>query len=292
MIKNFKSKFFKTTLWFVLFFVVLFVSRLIYGYYNPGLSNTDNYSPDFFQSISDLRKNYASEKMKGDYMEAPLSEGSSQKYEKTAYLRIKSSQFSQDEAEIRSKAKQFNAVIQYEQNQGRVGNREIHLLVGVHPELFDSLYQVYNRIGSLKGTEITKVDKTNEYRQLNAKKASIEKTLQSLNELKAKGGEIPDFVSLNEKILEMEEKAQELGVELGNFNTANEFCTIKISMAESKAAAIITFSHRIKVAFLWAAEYFVRSVLVAFLVSISVLVLILLLDRLRIISSFSKNSEN
>lgn len=61
---------------------------------------------------------------------------------------------------------------------------------------------------------ITKVDKTNEYRQLNAKKASLEKTLASLNDLKNKGGAISDFVSLHEKILEIETQIQELGVDL------------------------------------------------------------------------------
>nr|GFD12335.1 hypothetical protein [Tanacetum cinerariifolium] len=99
--------------------------------------------------------------------------------------------------------------------------------------------------------EITKVDKTNEYRQLNAKKVSIEKTLASLNELKSKGGQISDFVSLNDKILEIEEKLQELGVELGNFDAENEFCTVKFSLYEGATEKSISFIHRLKVALEW-----------------------------------------
>src|SRR5690606_7303982 len=146
---------------------------------------------------------------------------SHQKFEKTASVKTKTSEFEQDEHLIKSKTKLYKAVIQYEQNLGQKGNRQIHLLIGVNPEMFDSFYLDIQKIGMIKATEITKVDKTNEYRQLNAKKISIEKTLQSLIELKSKGGQISDFIALNEKILETEEQLQNLGVELGNFDEVN-----------------------------------------------------------------------
>lgn len=53
-----------------------------------------------------------------------------------------------------------------------------------------------------------------------------------MNDLKAKGGQIADYVALNDRILEVEEKAQELGVELGNFDAENQLCTVKLSMYE------------------------------------------------------------
>ena len=105
---------------------------------------------------------------------------SNQKFEKTASIKTKTSEFEKDEKLIKDKVKNFNSVIQYEQNLGQKGNRQIHLLIGVNPSKFDSFYLEVQKIGVIKATEITKVDKTNEYRQLNAKKASIEKTLQSL----------------------------------------------------------------------------------------------------------------
>jgi uncharacterized protein YfcZ (UPF0381/DUF406 family) len=100
----------------------------------------------------------------------------------------------------------------------------------------------------IRSTEITKIDKTNEYRQLNAKKASLEKTLASLQELKSKTGVIDDFISLNYKILEIETQMQELGVELGNFDAENEFCTIKFSLYEGAAAKSLNFIERFKIA--------------------------------------------
>lgn len=140
----------------------------------------------------------------------------------------------------------------------------------------------------VKATEITKVDKTNEYRQLNAKKSSIEKTLQSLNDLKSKGGQITDFVSLNDKILEIEEKAQELGVELGNFDTENEFSTIKLSMYEGATEKNISFIHRVKVALEWTIKYFAIISFTTLVLSMTIFILLLVIDKLKVISAIDK----
>lgn len=220
-------------------------------------------------------------------VQASQSVASNQKFEKTAAIKAKTAEFEKDEKQLKAKTKTFNAVIQYEQNLGQKGNRQIHLLIGVNPILFDSLYIELQKIGVIKATEITKVDKTNEYRQLNAKKASIEKSLQSLNELKTKGGEIADFVALNDKILEIEEKAQELGVELGNFDTENEFCTVKISMYEGATEKKVSFIHRIKVALEWTIKYFAIIALATLVVSLTIFVLLVIVDKLNIINAIN-----
>jgi hypothetical protein len=75
-------------------------------------------------------------------------------------------------------------------------------------------------------------------------------------ELKQKGGEIAEFISLNERILETEQQLQNLGVDLGNFNSANEFCTIRFSLYEKTAPKPISFMHRTKVALEWTLQYY------------------------------------
>lgn len=292
MKSTFRSRFWKTGKWFLGFFLLLFAFRLTYGYLEPESRVSGDYSVDFFNSIDNLRKNYASEKevtiMRRGDIQAASAIASSQKYEKTASIKTKTSEFEKHEKLLKSESKAFNAVIQYEQSLGQKGNRQLHLLIGVNPELFDSLYSVLSKIGSLRATEITKVDKTNEYRQLQAKKASIEKTLQSLNELKSKGGQIADFVALNDKILEIEEKAQELGVELGNFDAENEFCTIKLSMYEGATERNVTFLHRVKVALEWAIRYFTLSVAAMLILTLTIYVLLLIVDKLKIINAVSR----
>jgi len=286
MTTNFKTRFWQTARWFIVLFFALFIFRLIYGYTASDTGYNSDYSDNFFSSINNLRKNYASETiaMKAD-VQVSSTIAANQKFEKTASIKTKTSEFEKDENHIRKTTKAFNAVIQYEHNLGQKGNRQIHLLIGVNPSLFDSFYLAIQKIGVLKATDITKVDKTNEYRQLNAKKASIEKTLQSLNDLKAKGGQIADFVALNDKILSIEEKAQELGVELGNFDTENEFCTVKLSMYEGVTEKNISFIHRIKVALEWTIKYFAIIMITTLFLVLTIFILLLIVDKLKIINT-------
>jgi hypothetical protein len=281
MTTNLSARFLAKSKWFIGLFALLFIFRIAYGYMAKDTTTSGDFSDNFFGSIDNLRKNYASEKyqIKGD-VQAASNVASNQKFEKTASIKSQTSDFDNDEKRIKAQTKAFKAVIQYEQNLGQPGSRQIHLLIGVNPELFDSFYVEIKKIGVLIGVEVTKVDKTNEYKQLNAKKISIEKTLQSLNELKSKGGQITDFVALNDKILEIEEKLQELGVELGNFDAENEFCTVKLSVYESAAERKISLIHRIKVALQWAIKYYAILVFATLGLALTVFVVLLVLDRL------------
>ncbi len=290
MTSNFKTRFRRMSLWFAGLFIVLFLFRFTYGYVVKDSGQTTDFSRDFFSSLDNLRKNYASEKFasKGGDVQVASNMASNQKFEKTASIKTKSSEFENDDKAIKVKTKAYNAIIQYEQSLGQKGNRQIHLLIGVNPTLFDSFYLDIQKIGINKAKEITKVDKTNEYKQLNAKKISIENTLQSLKELKSKGGQITDFISLNEKILEVEERLQELGVELGNFDAENEFCTVKLSLYEGTAEKSISIYHRIKVALEWTIQYFAISIFSLLMVSLTILILLQITDKMKIINSINK----
>ena len=235
MKKTFKQRFWKYGKWLGGLFFLMLAFRLTYSYVSTDTASGNDYSNDFFSSVDNLRKNYASEKgyktmssrhiPKENFQQVDFS--ASQKYEKTATMKSKSTQFEADVKEIKTTTKNFEGTIQYEQNTGNKGSREIHLLIGINPEKFDSFYAQIKGIGVIKSTEITKIDKTNEYRQLNAKKASLEKTLISLNELKSKGGVISDYISLHDKILEIESQMQELNVETKTFQAESYFAQAK-----------------------------------------------------------------
>jgi len=282
MTTTFKSRFRKLAIRFAALFVIMFLLRLLYGYLMPHSDQNGDYSYDFFSRIEKLKKNYASEQIlrENNVLQA-ANIASNQKFEKTASIKTKTTEFQKDEKLVKDKTKSFNAVIQYEQNLGQKGDRQLHLLIGVNPVLFDSFYFQMQKIGTLKGLEITKVDKTNEYRQLNAKKASIEKTLQSLNELKSKSGQISDFISLNDKILEVEEKLQELGIELGNFDSENEFCTVKLSLYEGATEKGIPFIQRLKVAIEWTIKYYTFLILSILAVTVVIFLALLIADKLK-----------
>ncbi|HWK07044.1 MAG TPA: DUF4349 domain-containing protein [Puia sp.] len=288
MITNFKKRFRKVALLLGGLFVLLFLFRLSYGYWGARTveGQAEGGSSDFFSSLQNLRKNYASEKIGNlNTAPAPGSFSSSQKYEKTATVQSKTLHFEEDEALIRKTAGTFNAPIQYEKGQGKKGNRELNLSIGVTPALFDSFYHAVQQIGELRSTTITKIDKTNEYRQLNAKQTSLEKTLASLNELKSKGGAISDFVSLHEKILEIETQIQELGVDLGNYNTENEFCTLQFSLYEGSPGVKMGLFHRVKIALEWTIHYYAVGMVGVAAVLMSAFFGLLVLDKLKIFSS-------
>ncbi len=283
-----KGRFWKYGKWFIVLFVVMLVFRLLYGYAATNLAQGGDYSSDYFSQVEKLRKNYASEKqlLKNDVgQQASLA--ASQKYEKTASIKSKSVQFEEGVKAINAETKKFEGVVQYEKNTGNKGSREIHLVIGINPVKFDSFYLQIQQIGDVKSKEVTKVDKTNEYRQLNAKKASLEKTLFSLNELKAKGGAISDFISLHDKVLEIETQLQELGVELGNFDTENEFCTVRFSLYEGATEKGISFLARLKVALEWTIQYYAILVIGLLGAAIAVLILLVIVEKLNLLKSLT-----
>jgi hypothetical protein len=258
-----KQKFRRIAVVFITIFLVMFLFRILYGYTYKGFQYEESGNNSFLSGIEKHRKNYASEKGKSysPSNAGPASVASNQKYEKVANVRSKSSHFTEDEKLLHGTIKKFDATVQYQQESGNKGNREIQLLIGVLPEKFDSFYHAAQEIGVIKSTEITKTDKTNEYRKLNAKKVSLEQSLASLNELKKKEGRIEDFINLHNRIYEVETELQGLGVELGNFDSENEFCTVQFSMYEGAAEKAISWVTRVKVALEWTIKYY--AVLVA-----------------------------
>jgi hypothetical protein len=284
MKQTFRQRLWKTGRWFIAFFFLLLLFRLIYGYVITDMTAGNDYASNFFSSVENLRKNYASNKMmmKPDVAQQ-ASIASAQKYEKTATVKSKSTQFEKDVDETKKMTAIFAGVIQYEQNTGNKGSRQMHWLIGINPEKFDSFYLKIQGIGQVRSMDITKIDKTNEFRQLNAKKASLEKTLASLNELKSRGGAISDYVSLHDKILEIETQLQELGVELGNFDTENEFCTVRFSLYEGAPDRKISFMHRLKVALEWTIKYYAILIVSLLALVATVFILLLVIDKVKLI---------
>lgn len=206
-------------------FAALFLMRLFYGL----LAEEDEKPDTRFESFEFARKNYASEKQQPGKDAALLS---SQKYEKVATMSTRSGQFEKDEQELRARISDLKAVIQLEQNSGLPGRRVLHLAIGVHPDRLDAMIAAARKIGTLISVNVNKTDKTNEYKDLNAKRISLEKYRQGLLSLKGRNGKIEELISLEQKILEIEKEIQDMGVKLGEFDVENEFCTVKVSLYE------------------------------------------------------------
>jgi len=291
MKQTFKKRLKKGIIYLLLLFIVLFLFRIAYGYTIKPNGSTEAVS--FFQEIASTRSNYASKKykIKNNANTSQPSVNVDQKYEKIATVNTKSSEFEKEQKALNDEIKKQEAIIQFEQNTGNKGNRRLQLLIGVQPEKFDSLYSSLSKIGKVQSEEITKKDKTNEYKQLNAKKESLLKTRASLIELKSKGGKIEEFINLENRILSIEEELQGLGVQLGNYDEENEFCTIKFSLLEGVENKI-SLMHRVKVALDWTVSTYFKLMVTLFFIAGLVYFILLILDKLNLFSGMIKKLDN
>lgn len=283
-----KQKIRKGLLYLILGFVIMFLGRLTYGYLAP--SEQAALNADYALSRAAItaiggradgfsKANYASAKLKvqrGDSKEAISVD---QKYEKVASVVSKSNAFEEDERAVRELTNKYSALIQFEKSSGLAGSRRVELAIGVPPNRFDPMVDELRKIGELSSIRIDKTDKTNEFKELKAKRASLEKTRDALTSLKGKGGRIEEFTNLENRILEIEEQIQSTGVSLGDYDQENEFSL------EEKGAAIpgISFRHRAVVALAWTVNYY--TFLLAFLVfgALLTLLVVVILQRLNLI---------
>ncbi len=291
-----KKRILKLSLWLIAGFALLFLFRIAYSYAEKDVYDGDDGGFGYLSGSSITRKNYASDSYKfkkedqssgGGAMEinmSPVEVSVSQKYEKTATIGAKSEDFEKDEKDVKKQIKSYNAIIQYEENTGNKGNRRINLMIGVKPEKFDSFYLVMKKMAHTKSAEITKVDKTSEYKALNAQRISLEKTRQSLVELKKQTGKIDEFVNLENRILEIEGQLQDLGVSLGDFDSENEFCTINFSMYEGKIVKQ-SLIHRVKVSLEWTITYYYWVVIILLLIGAASFVLLLVVEKLKVLQA-------
>lgn len=289
---SFKKRFRKLLFILIGIFISLFLFRLVYGYVKPRNSNgagVENFINQVSQQEYSVKRNYASKKHKITSTNQAIVKVD-QKYEKIAEITAKSGQFEKEEKQARKQIKSYQAIIQFEQKSGNKGRRRLNFQIGVPPENFDSLYQKLIKIGRIKSKQITKKDKTNEYKELNAKKASLEKIRTSLINLKEKGGKIEEYMQLENRILEVEQELQGLGVSLGNFDDENEFCTIQFSLFEGKDAKI-SFIHRVKVALEWTIKYYLRLIVILFFGILFAYLFLLTVDKLKIVEKIVKSSK-
>lgn len=222
----------RVLIFFALAYIVLFCLCLAYEYatYSPRAQRQgagDASAPSMVMS----KRNYASAKYD---IQSPAAASAQvdQKYERTATVQSQSEEFDADEAKIRDMVAAYGGIIQYESGRGTKGRRMLFLHVGVSPTRFDEFYKEIQGIGSVQTMDISKTDKTNEFLALKAKRASLEKNRASLMELKKRDGRIDELMALEREILQIEQELQNLGVQLGEFDEVNAFCTVRFTLLE------------------------------------------------------------
>lgn len=238
-------------------FITLFILRLGYGYFtypNGVVRTTVEYTPSENDSFVLERRNYASSKAAVKEVAAATPMGSvDQKYEKIGTLTSSSTQYEQDEKALYELIKREQIMIQLERRAGLTPQRQLNIALGVVPDKFDKTIEALRQIGTLNSIQIDKNDKTNEYKKLEAERVSLQKARDALLELKNSNAAVSDMITLTNQLLEVENKIQALGVNLGEFDENNEFCTVKFTLNEKRdpKTMTISFTQRVKTAFIW-----------------------------------------
>jgi hypothetical protein len=278
-----KKKIKRLSVFILIGFVGLFGFRLLYGYVaTPGADGNEAFQYSHSEESVSSKRNYASEKLKVDKPINNQSYQVDQKYEKVASMLSQSQSFDDEEKKVREATTKYSALIQYEQSSGLPGNRRLNLAIGVPPDRFDSFVTEIKEIGKLLSIRIDKTDKTNEYKDLKAKRISLEKARDALLALKSRGGRIDESINLESKVLEIEEEVQSLGVKLGEYDQENEFCTVRFGLQEqTMGKAQVSFIHRVKVALEWTVKYYLRMLAILLVAVLITLITVVLLEKLK-----------
>lgn len=264
-------------------FLIMFTVQFVYL-----ATKSSNYSyrdaGDLLNNFSGglrLSNNIASKKYKSNSGAGQQTVSVDQKYEKTANMTCRTTSFSEDEKMIRQTIKEENALIQFEQKSGTDNNRQLFLQVGVPPDRFDAFVEKIKAAQKIVKFDVSKKDKTNEYRELNSQREALQNTRAALIELKSKGGKIDEYISLENRILDIDSQLQQLGVQLGSFDSENEFCTVNISLQEGKEYKR-SWSSILKGAFEWSIKYYLFLMTAIAFALLSASALVWIIEKLKV----------
>jgi len=227
-----------------LLFLLLFLGRFAWLLYSSGGQQSGGGGLQFqgnFEQMQSadivMRRNYASSKMLVAQPSA-APQVLEQKYERVGNIAATSISFDKDLEALDTLSESMQALVQSENSYGLPGSRTLSLSFGVTPEKFEAFIDKLKLLGKLESITIVKTDKTAEYKELEARRLSLEKTRDGLRSLRVPGAALSDLVALETKILEIEGQIQELGVSLGDFAEGNSFCTVHYTLREQDAIAL------------------------------------------------------
>jgi hypothetical protein len=206
---------------FLVLFVVLFLFRWVILF--PQSKKSQVYVPETQATGS---PNYAKE------TPGAGSPGAAAYFEKVGTLTARSRDFDSDDKNLRSLIQEKNIYVQQEKNEGLKGFRLLNLVLGVAPDKFDEVVGELRKIGQEASFQVVRTDKTSDYRTLLAKRESLARNRADLGALKAYGGKMADLLALQEKIFGMEKALQDLGLEIGRYETSGGFCTVLFSFKD------------------------------------------------------------
>lgn len=287
-----KKKLLKGLLWIALGYVVLVLLYFLYLEVSGGRhiamferAYEAKATMAYADSESSSLRNYASVQLNQPMAAAGGGQQFEQKYEKIASLSSQTTQFAEDEKRTREIVVTHQALIQEEAVNNYNGRNFLRLTIGVPPGEFDAIVADLQKVGHVDDFHVTKTDKTNDFLQLKAKRTTLEKARDALVGLKSQGGKIEELVKVEQEILKLEGEIQGLGVQLGQFDKVNEFCTVRFSLGEGDEKARSPHFGYLMEAIQWASGVYIAWLGIVCVGLIAFVLLLIVVEKSKIFRS-------
>ena len=250
-----------------LIFLALFVLRLGYGFLAPAEAPGSQ-----SQSSSDFdiaRKNYATDGAAKLAAGTAQPLGDVQKYEQIASIGTTTRDYDADRQRVDAAVSANDGIVQYERAYGLPGRRVLNLGIGVPPNKFGDFIAEARKIGTLASFSVVRNDKTTEYKELRAKRDTLDKARTAIEALRASGGSVDERLRVQASITDMEQKIQNIDILLGDFAAQNELDTVKLSLSEVSALRGPSWPRRIYIALVWTIEHYLALAAGLFLLAVA-----------------------
>jgi hypothetical protein len=189
-------------------------------------------------------------------------------HEKRAVLALGTSAFDYDTAKVHAAVESHKGEIFTYKKSGIEPTRRLVREIGVHPDKFDDLVEKLRAVGTLSGISVEQKDRTHEFRNLHSQRQTLKKHLEAINKLReGKTLSLDDALRLEQKIQDLEEKIQSLGVQFGDLLGKESYYHVHVTLTEyqpgDRGDQTYTTPQRIGHAFLWAIVWWFAVALAA-----------------------------
>ncbi|MCD6579657.1 DUF4349 domain-containing protein [bacterium] len=267
----------------ILGFIVIFIARLFYEFFNPHSDNGHSQAIMMSSNMGFSKRNFASniQLYKAKSAKIQKTVRVEQKYEKIADINTITKYFNADKKKIYILIKEIKGIVQTQRESDKGKKRFLFLSVGIKPIEFDTFVEKIKKIGVIKSFEISKKDMTNEFHQLMSQRKSLEKKLIEISKLKTAKGKISEKINLQEKIYQIENQLRSFGLKLGDYDFEHEFCTVKFTLQEDgrNTSFLLLFISSIFLAFKWALSVTIISLGIILLGSLVILLIVTILNK-------------
>lgn len=223
--------------------------------------------------------------MRGDMFGPARSFATSgeRRYERIMTLVISTRDFDRDRATLTKAVDAAKGIVQFERETLRSDSATRSVVASISLPAggaFDGFVKTMREMGKLESADDERLDATDEYAELTARRDALEESHRALIEMRRNRGSIEEMADLQRRILIVDSELRDIRAKAAMFDDARE--VVRLTLYEDFDVTIPPphLTHRVMVAFKWAIKYWAVSICAITLFSLLVLALGVIFSRL------------